>query len=165
MKFCTKYAFLHTSGTGKTGTLVATIEEIVQSSSNFILVCANSNSAADEIAHRLSKVLKAKQFLLIYAKSFNANKIRNDLKQSSNFIQGEIKYPCLRFIYKFRVVICTLSTSGHLMRARNRDPDFDARHFSYLIIDEGASTNETISMIPIVGRYFCFLPVEVLRLQ
>lgn len=131
--------------------------EIVRTTSSSILVCANSNSAADEIAQRLAIILKSNEFIRIYAKSFNGSKVKDDIKKKSNFIKGTFQYPCLKFIYKFRVVICTLSTSGHLMRARNRDKDFNAKHFSYLMIDECASTNQTTTMIPISGMCFCSL--------
>lgn len=44
-------------GTGKTRTIVAAIIQIVRSSNNYVLVCANSNSACDEITERLLRVL------------------------------------------------------------------------------------------------------------
>lgn len=130
--------------------MVAAIEEIVRSSNNFILVCANSNSACDEITQRLLKVLETHEIFRMYAKSYSVAKISEDIKECSNFVQGEFKYPCLNFLYKFRVLVCTLLTSGHLMRARS-DADFDPCHFSHLIIDECASTNEITTLIPIVG--------------
>lgn len=133
---------------------MAAVEEILRSSLDCILICTNSNSAADEIAVRLTKVLKTNECIRIYAKSFNAAKIKEEIKKHSNWVDGEIKYPSLKFIYTYRVVICTLSTSGHLMRARNRDKDFDPQHFKYLIIDECASTTETMTMVPIVGMFF-----------
>lgn len=66
-------------------------------------------------------------------------------------MKGQFKYPCLRYLYQYRVIVSTLQTAGHLMRARG-DPDFDPRHFSYVIIDECASTHETAALIPIAGK-------------
>lgn len=145
--------YLFSLGTGKTRTLVATIEEIVRSSTDCILVCANSNSACDEIAQRLLKVMREDEMFRMYAFSWNEAKVDVDVKKRSNFVDGKFRFPCLQFLYKYRVVICTLPCSGHLMRARN-DPHFDPKHFAYLIIDECASTNETTSLIPIAGRRF-----------
>lgn len=150
------YLLFGPAGTGKTRTLVATIEEIVRSSSNCILICANSNSACDEITQRLTKVLKTHEMFRLYAKSYNINKICNDIKPYSNLVrqsgQQSIKYPCLQFIYKFRVLVCTLLTAGNLMRARG-DPNFNASHFKYVIIDECASTNEATTLVPIAGLF------------
>lgn len=139
-------------GTGKTRTLVAAVEEIVKSSNSCILICANSNAASDEIAMRLLKVLKRQQIFRMYAKSYNEGKISEEIKKSCNFMKDEFMYPCLNYLYKYRVVISTLQTSGHIMRARS-DPHFDPRHFSYIIIDECASTHETAALIPIAGTH------------
>lgn len=45
-------------GTGKTKVIVAAIEEIVRNKAteNFVLVCASSNAACDEIFERLMEV-------------------------------------------------------------------------------------------------------------
>lgn len=137
-------------GTGKTRTLVAAVEEIVRSSNDFILICANSNSACDEIMQRLLKVLKTSQIFRMYAKSYSEGKISDEIKKSCNFVKGEFMYPCLKYLYQYRVIVSTLLTARHLMRARG-DPDFDPRHFSYCIIDECASTHETATLIPIAG--------------
>lgn len=150
-------------GTGKTRTLVASIEEIVKSSKDCILVCSNKNAAADEITLRLLKILKRNQIFRMYAKSYYEAKVPEDIKKCYNFMQREFKYPCLDYIYKFRVVVCTLLTAGHLMRACN-DPYFDSGHFSYVIIDECASTHETASLIPIAGLCFSSLNLGYLMI-
>lgn len=59
--------------------------------------------------------------------------------------------PALGFLYSFRVLICTLCTAGNLGRD-DRNQNSDPKHFSHVIIDECASTHETMSMIPIVGN-------------
>ncbi|XP_055306550.1 putative helicase MOV-10 [Sitodiplosis mosellana] len=135
------YLLFGPAGTGKTGTLVATIEEIVRSSNKFVLVCANSNNACDEIAKRLIGVLKVGEIFRMYAQSYSASKLDNNIKQCCNYYPeksgGKFIYPSLSYLYQFRVLICTLLTAGHLMRARC-DRDFDSTHFSYVIIDECA---------------------------
>lgn len=139
-------------GTGKTRTLVAVIEETLRSSNDYILVCANSNAASDEIAERLLKVLKPGELFRLYARSYNASLVSNAIKKCSNFIQGQFRFPSLRFLYKFRVLVCTLLTAGNLMRGRN-DPNFKHEHYAMLIIDECASTNETTTLVPIAGKF------------
>lgn len=129
------------------------IEEIVCSSNKCVLVCANSNAACDEITLRLLKILKKHEIFRMYAKSYHTAKVDVNIRQCYNYYRGQFKYPCLKYLYGFRVVVSTLLTAGHIMRARS-DPDFDPKHFSYLIIDECASTNETSTLIPIAGMHF-----------
>lgn len=151
------YLLFGPAGTGKTKTLVSAIEEIVRSSEKCVLVCANSNAACDEIANRLLRVLKVIEILRVYAKSYNISKVPIAIKECCNFINGEFQYPSFRYIYGFRVVVITLSSSGQYMLARS-DPDFNADHFAYVFVDECASTNEITTMIPIAGMFFQTFP-------
>lgn len=136
--------------------MVAAIEEIVRSSSDkYVLVCANSNAACDEITQRLLQVLKSNEIFRMYAKSTNEMTVKSEIKKCYNFKDGEFRYPSLNFLYQYRVLVCTLLTAGTLMRARDNF-DFDSGHFSYLIIDECASTNEPTSLVPIAGMCILF---------
>lgn len=145
------YLLFGPAGTGKTGTLVAAIEEIVRSTSDCVLVCANSNSACDEICERLIKVLQPDEIYRMYAKSFDHRKISANIKPICNWRKKEFFFPSLKYLYHFRVLVCTLTTAGCLTRARE-ELCFKSNHFSHIIIDEGASTHETVSMIPIAGK-------------
>lgn len=141
-------------GTGKTRTIIAAIEEIVRSTKNYVLVCAQSNSACDEIAERLLNVLKGNEVFRMYAKSIDKTLISLKIKPSCNLKDGEIKFPSLNYLYQFRVVVCTLSTVGCISSSRGHDPHFDSSHFSYVFIDEAACIHEPVSMIPIAGLLF-----------
>lgn len=131
--------------------MVAAIEEIVRTTNKSVLVCANSNSACDEITERLLSVLNFGEMFRIYAKSYDKRKINERIKPICNLLKDELRFPSLEFLYKFRVLICTLSTSGCLTRACV-DDSFDSGHFSHIIIDECASTHETVTLIPIAGK-------------
>lgn len=149
--------------------MVAAIEEIVRSSDNCVLVCANSNAACDEITERLLNVLHYGEMLRMYAKSFDTRKISENIKPISNGRGESILFPSLESLYKFRVVICTLTTACVFTRARefsasrqikrvrryhehNLDYNgYNPSHFSHIIIDEAASTNETSALVPIAG--------------
>lgn len=63
----------------------------------------------------------------------------------------------MKYLYQYRVVICTLLTAGSLARARGLHPEFDTSHFSHIIIDEAACVTEPVSLIPIVGMYLLLL--------
>lgn len=60
--------FFEITGTGKTKTLVAAIEQIVRTTDQNVLVCASSNAACDEIAVRLLKVPLLFQNILLSRK-------------------------------------------------------------------------------------------------
>lgn len=143
-------------GTGKTRTLVAAIEKIIRSTENSILVCANSNAACDEITRRLMKVCGSKEMFRLSAKSHNPLPVSDEIKKYSNFMKSGIHIPCLEFLYSFRILICTLQTSGYLSRALG-ESGFNPSHFSHIIIDECACVNETAALIPIAGNSYFFL--------
>lgn len=143
-------------GTGKTRTLASAVEEIIQSSKNCVLICANSNTACDEIGGRLLKIFGKGVILRMYAKSYDERSVSSELKECSNFQNGQFRFPCLKYIYRFRIVICTLLTAGCLSRALE-DPEYDSGHFSHIIIDECASSNETATLIPIAGIFISLL--------
>lgn len=137
-------------GTGKTRTLVAAIEEIVTTTSKFTLVCATSNAACDEIAERLASVLTSDDMFRLYSKTSNKSTIKESLLPMCNMLDGKFIIPSLEFLYQFRVLVCTLGTAACLARAR-KHPGFDGAHFSYLFIDECASTHEPMAMVAIAG--------------
>ncbi|XP_037036186.1 putative helicase mov-10-B.2 isoform X2 [Bradysia coprophila] len=137
-------------GTGKTKTIVAAIETIVRTTTKNILVCAQSNAACNEIAERLAKVLNPDEMLRMFSMSYELDQISSTIEPFCNLFDGALKYPSLEYLYGFRVLICTLSTSGCLVRARISS-NFDPSHFHYVFIDECASAHETMALIPIAG--------------
>lgn len=138
-------------GTGKTRTLVASIEEIVRTTKNCVLVCAGSNTACDEITECLLNVLRTDEVFRMYAKSFDKKKISSKIMPVCNYTERDFKFPSLEYLYKYRVVVCTILTTGSLTRARTLDGKFDSKHFSHVFIDEGAFVQEILSLIPIAG--------------
>lgn len=134
-------------GTGKTRTLVAAVEQIVLLTSKNVLVCAQSNTACDEITERLTAVLCEDELFRMYARTFDVCKLNPALIPYSNWTGTEFHYPSLEFLTKFRVLVCTLCTAGTLTRG-----GISPTHFSHIFIDECASAFETMSMIPIAGK-------------
>lgn len=148
--------FSNPKGTGKTKTIVSAIEHIIRTTNGHILVCAFSNSACDEVAQRLLGILKESEVLRIYAKSYKKSSLNGSCEKICNLQNEEFIIPPLDHIYKFRVVVCTLLTAGCLVRANGFEPNFDAKHFSHVFYDEGACIHESVSMIPIAGKFlFC----------
>lgn len=130
--------------------MVAAVLEIVVSTQHHVLICANSNTACDEITTRLIETLPDISIFRMYAKSFKET-LNENIKKISNFTENGFEFPCLAYLYKYRVVVCTLFTAGNLVRARSNDENFDSSHFSHIIVDEAACTNEPTTMIPIAG--------------
>lgn len=140
------YLLYGPAGTGKTRTLAATISQIVSTTRENILVCAQSNSACDEIAVRLKEYLDESEMFRMYTKSKDLSELTESIIEFSNYFDGELKFPPLRYIRKYRVVICTLATAGCLTRAQ-----CNPKHFTYVFIDECASSVEPITLVPIAG--------------
>lgn len=145
--------FFISEGTGKTRTLVAAVEEIVRSTDKCVLVCANSNAACDEITERLLKVLHASEMFRFYTSSYDARRMSERIKPISNWFKDTFPIPSLKYLYGFRVLICTLCTAGNLVRSY-KVSQFRPDHFSHILIDECASTHETMTLIPITGEKY-----------
>lgn len=139
------------TGTGKTKTLVAAIDEIITiSEQNHVLVCCNSNTACDEIVERLIPFFENDQLIRLYTTSYNKRKMDYRFEPYSNWCRNQFTIPSLKELYSFKVIVCTLVVAGNFARAYN-DPHFNPTHFSHIIIDESANTHETMTMIPIAG--------------
>lgn len=139
-------------GTGKTRVLAEAIKEIVRTTEKNVLVCAHSNGACDEITNKLAETLRPSEVFRMYAKSYNKSHLSERIKPYSNLIEDEFQFPSLKYMYEFRVVVCTIFTAGCITRARE-DKIFDAGHFSFVFLDEAACAPETVSIIPIAGTY------------
>lgn len=138
-------------GTGKTQTLVAAIQRIVQSTKKNVLVCANSNAACDEITVRLINILTTNQLLRFYAKKFDNVKLKAEIQPYSNWNGKDFHHPVLKHLLEFRVIVCTLCTAACLTRADEKSGPIP---FSHIIIDECASTHETMALVAIAGKPF-----------
>lgn len=158
--------FFHT-GTGKTKTLVAAIEQILRKTNKYVLVCAMTNAAADEIAERLLDIFPSNRSSTgihrLYSVSYNLDKISKIIQPACNIskekdVEDKLAIPPIGMLYQYRVVICTLSASSCLsqkgIQLNKQDPSlFKPNHFQYVFIDECASSHEPMTLIPICGKY------------
>lgn len=101
------YLLFGPPGTGKTKTLIEAIMQIIDNDNpnEFILVCATSNSACNEVAVRLLANVGPDKLFRIFAKSvaFNMAGIPRGLLAASNLQTGEHYYPSLQVIYQYKV--------------------------------------------------------------
>ncbi|KAJ6648786.1 putative helicase mov-10-B.2 [Pseudolycoriella hygida] len=149
------YLLLGFPGTGKTKVIVESICQLFSFPKNRILVCSSSNNVCDEIAQKLIPLLKSTtqhqtsltqqyNILRLYATSVRRSCKNYELLDNSNFDEKSI--PCLAEIYKYRIVVCTLTVAGRLAQG-----NISKDHFTHLFIDECESAAETYTLIPIVG--------------
>lgn len=105
-------------GTGKTKTLIEAISQIIRNDNptEFILVCATSNSACNEIAKRLLIDFGTDKMFRIFAKSvaFNMDDIPRSILDASNLKTGLHYYPSLNVIYQYKVSHWNLVVSKRL---------------------------------------------------
>ncbi|RVE55283.1 hypothetical protein evm_000181, partial [Chilo suppressalis] len=142
-------------GTGKTMTIVeAIVQLVVKKARHRILVCTDSNMAADHIALMLlkfNKQLKISNFL------FRANSqnrewsvMPTELHPVSNGTNYENFYSVNNeMMASYRIVVTTLSHAAKYSSRRNQQ--VHKLQMSHLFIDEAAQASEPAALIPITG--------------
>lgn len=142
-------------GTGKSKTIVAATQALV-SRDNRILLCAQSNTVCDELALRLLETLDhPKDMMRVYAMNFK--RPISQLKKHSNYddINDTMRPLTVTDLTNIRVFICTVAASGLFFAKSKKQSRKQERHtpkFDYLLIDEAASTSESMTLIPITGK-------------
>ncbi|KAG4073853.1 hypothetical protein HA402_014058 [Bradysia odoriphaga] len=149
------YLLIGFPGTGKTKVIVESVCQLFTYPQNRILICSSCNTVCDEISVKLLSFLKnASQYqtpvtqkyniLRLYATAVRRSCNDNQLLDNSNFDEKSI--PCLEEIYKYRIVVCTLTVAGRLAQGH-----ISKNHFTHLFIDECESASESYTLVPIVG--------------
>jgi helicase MOV-10 len=111
-----------------------------------ILACAPSNSAADIIADRLSKVLSTDQLFRYYAPSRFKNQVPDRLLEYAYFKPGTETFsvPPMSQLRRFRVIVSTcVSASMPYGIGMSRG------HFSHIFVDEAGQATEPEVMIAV----------------
>lgn len=136
-------------GTGKTVTIVEAIKQVEKNIPNaYILACAPSNSAADQLCEKLitSEHVDACKIYRLYASSRNQKDIPLILKDNCN-VDGEmIDFPCKEDLMSYKILICTLVTAGRLVTG-----GFSEDHFSHIFVDEAGHAVESETIISVAG--------------
>jgi helicase MOV-10 len=132
-------------GTGKTVTLV---ESIIQAKTrrtgSYILVCAPANAACDTLAQKLIQHCTTQELLRLYSSSRDWASVPEELRQYSNYRDGESYFPNEKRLAKYQIIVCTLIMSGRLV-AMGSD------HFTHVFIDECGQAVEPAALVPIAG--------------
>ncbi|VFQ78197.1 unnamed protein product [Cuscuta campestris] len=136
-------------GTGKTKTLIEAILQLYFWRKDArILVCAPSNSAADNI---LEKLLNEQAVEFTKDELFRLNAVTRMVDDVCPTYLGfclvedeTFKCPHLRFLTRYRIIISTYA-SAFLLFAEGIKPG----HFSHIFLDEAAQASEPETMIPL----------------
>uniref|UniRef100_A0A2H1VG04 RNA helicase n=1 Tax=Spodoptera frugiperda TaxID=7108 RepID=A0A2H1VG04_SPOFR len=141
-------------GTGKTITIVEAVLQLAiqENKKNRILICTDSNMAADHVASMLIKYKhmfpKGKWLLRANSKFRNWETLPECLYKYSNGInRNNFVNISIEDFTKFSIVITTLSHAakfGRLMARRHM-----GFHVSHLFIDEAAQASEPACLIPV----------------
>ncbi|XP_077079161.1 putative helicase mov-10-B.2 isoform X1 [Siphateles boraxobius] len=136
-------------GTGKTVTIVEAIKQVEKNIPDaYILACAPSNSAADQLCEKLitSQHVDARKIYRLYASSRNPNEIPQVLQNNSNVEGGMIIFPCKEDLMSYKILVSTLVTAGRLVSG-----GFPVDHFSYIFVDEAGHAVEPETIISVGG--------------
>uniref|UniRef100_A0A671LVB9 RNA helicase n=1 Tax=Sinocyclocheilus anshuiensis TaxID=1608454 RepID=A0A671LVB9_9TELE len=133
-------------GTGKTVTIVEAIKQVkLNIPDAYILACAPSNSAADQLCEKLitSEHVDARKIYRVYASSRNPKDI---LKKNSNVEGNTIIFPCKEDLMSYKILVSTLVTAGRLVSG-----GFPIGHFSHIFVDEAGHAVEPEAIISVAG--------------
>uniref|UniRef100_A0A672R6E1 RNA helicase n=1 Tax=Sinocyclocheilus grahami TaxID=75366 RepID=A0A672R6E1_SINGR len=133
-------------GTGKTVTIVEAIKQVEKNIPGaYILACAPSNSAADQLCEKLitSEHVDARKIYRVYASSRNPKDI---LKKNSNVEGNTIIFPCKEDLMSYKILVSTLVTAGRLVSG-----GFPIGHFSHIFVDEAGHAVEPEAIISVAG--------------
>uniref|UniRef100_A0A8C2FL44 RNA helicase n=1 Tax=Cyprinus carpio TaxID=7962 RepID=A0A8C2FL44_CYPCA len=136
-------------GTGKTVTIVEAIKQVEKNIPDaYILACAPSNSAADQLCEKLitSQHVDSRKIYRLYASSRDPKYIPEVLKNNSN-LEGEmIVFPCKEDLMCYKILVSTLVTTGRLVSG-----GFPVDHFSHIFVDEAGHAIESETIISVAG--------------
>ncbi|XP_067251046.1 putative helicase mov-10-B.2 isoform X2 [Chanodichthys erythropterus] len=136
-------------GTGKTVTIVEAIKQLEKNIPEaYILACAPSNSAADQLCEKLiaSRHVDARKIYRLYASSRNPKDIPEVLKNNSNVNGDLIIFPCKEDLMSYKILVSTLVTAGRLVSG-----GFPVDHFSHIFVDEAGHAVESETIISVAG--------------
>ncbi|KAG6438503.1 hypothetical protein O3G_MSEX000019, partial [Manduca sexta] len=142
-------------GTGKTVTVVEAILQLVQkNSNNRILVCTDSNMAADHVAAALVKYrtrFPQKNFLLRANSKLRAwETLPESVAPFSNGTnRDDFEEVTIQEFMSYNITITTLAHSS-VYATRLKAEKYE-RYITHLFIDEAAQGNEPQCLIPICG--------------
>ncbi|KAL6005174.1 hypothetical protein ACLOJK_005736 [Asimina triloba] len=138
-------------GTGKTLTMVEAILQLYMTKQRArILVCAASNSAADDILKKLIDkeigVVQENEIFRLNATTRQYEDISSDIIPFCFFEDMVFKCPPLKALMRYRIIISTYMSSS-LLYAEG----IPRGHFSHVFLDEAGQASEPETMVPLAN--------------
>ncbi|XP_030386001.1 uncharacterized protein LOC115632864 isoform X2 [Scaptodrosophila lebanonensis] len=145
------YIIFGPPGTGKTATVCEAIYQLfVRRPETHILVLAGSNTACDEVALRLLRIIEKMPdtaphpLTRIFSVTCDRriDNIDDLLLEHSNMYALHF-YPDVQTIHEYRIVVCTLSLAGKLSTGGFAISDNGQSVFTHVFVDEAAASTES----------------------
>lgn len=111
-----------------------------------MLVCAPSNSAANELARRLVGNIPTTDMIRFVAHACSYSDIPREVLPYINYKDREFFHPSMDDLRKYRIVVTTLTNSARLVNG-----GIPTDHFSYVFIDESGHATESETLVAIAG--------------
>lgn len=145
----TPYVIYGPPGTGKTLTLVEAILQLYTSRKDArVLICAASNSAADNILERLigsdSVKIEENEIFRLNAASRAYGDVSSDIIRFTYFEEDLFKCPHYSVLRRYRVIISTYSSASYI-----HAEGLKRGHFSHIFLDEAGQASEPEAMVPL----------------
>ncbi|QRV83270.1 RNA helicase [Ceratobasidium sp. AG-Ba] len=132
-------------GTGKTTALVEAVHQVVLANTqNKVLICAPSNTAADVIATRLSKMHSPTELLRLNAPARVYDALPPDLRRYSSIEDRKFKSPPKHELEKFRMIVSTCYYASIPQALGVKD------HFTHVFVDEAGHATEPEVMVAVL---------------
>eukprot|EP01117_Protostelium_nocturnum_P012534 TRINITY_DN4618_c0_g2_i4.p1 TRINITY_DN4618_c0_g2~~TRINITY_DN4618_c0_g2_i4.p1 ORF type:complete len:1138 (+),score=362.50 TRINITY_DN4618_c0_g2_i4:190-3603(+) len=132
-------------GCGKSRTLLEMIIQILKNNQNAkVLICTQSNSAADYFAKNLVSVLSTNEMHRLYASQYQKERVNDSILPYTQFDKDSFNIPDLNRLKQFKVIISTCNTAASLYGV-----GMGANHFTHILLDEASQMMEPEALIPI----------------
>ncbi|KAJ8611852.1 hypothetical protein CTAYLR_005795 [Chrysophaeum taylorii] len=134
-------------GTGKTRTMVEAAWQVLKTDpAARVLVCSETNSAADLVVDKLSEVLDPSAMLRLVQAHRNPSSVPPGVKPYALYDDrhGIYKTPSLAAVARYRVVVSTMANSAVLYGIGVPDD-----HFTHVFLEEAANALMPAAMLPL----------------
>ena len=143
------YVIYGPPGTGKTKTLVEVILQLYTNRcDSHILVCADSNCAADHILEKILSTcpsVREEDIYRLNATHRPLQRMNASLLRFCTYSGGFFTCASRAALRMYKIIVTTYTSASYLYHAERVNPG----HFSHIILDDASQVSEPETMIPI----------------
>eukprot|EP01117_Protostelium_nocturnum_P012538 TRINITY_DN4618_c0_g3_i4.p1 TRINITY_DN4618_c0_g3~~TRINITY_DN4618_c0_g3_i4.p1 ORF type:complete len:945 (+),score=254.96 TRINITY_DN4618_c0_g3_i4:86-2920(+) len=134
-------------GCGKSRTILEMVIQILKNDDKAkVLICTQSNSAADYFARGLIPSFNPKEMHRLYAFQYSANRVDSDIIPYTQYERDleVFNIPDLQRLKQFKIIISTCSSAASVYSV-----GVGANHFTHILLDEASQMMEPEALIPL----------------